>query len=285
MDARDRWAKVLSDLEAADRALMVALDARAKAVLAAAELRRAEPESYFQLPAEEAVLTRAHEQRGVFPERSIAPVMREVMSACTALVSATLVAVVAEDAALAAQAAQEIFGHAIATQTFANVEGALLAVERGEVTYAMVALETSTEGATSATLFALANGTGKIVREKTLRSDADSEEGLTSHGQTRFLVVGRESSRRTGADRTFVALSLSEDPGSLYAALQPFAERGINLTRLESRQAPGSQFERLFFVELDGHTSDRAVLTAIDEVRAKSRHLRVIGSYPRPSND
>lgn len=281
MDARDRWAKVLSDLEAADRALMVALDARAKAVVAAAELRRTEPESYFQLPAKEAVIARAHEHRGVFPERSIAPVMREVMSACTALVSATQVAVVASDGELAALAAKEIFGHAITTQAVANVEAALLAVERNEVTYAMVALETSTEGATSATLFALANGTGKIVREKTLRTDAEND----ARAQTRFLVVGRESSRRTGSDRTFVALSLSEDPGSLYAALQPFAERGINLTRLESRQAPGSQFDRLFFVELDGHTSDRAVLTAIDEVRAKSRHLRVIGSYPRPSND
>ena len=260
---------------------MVALDARAKAVVAAAELRLAEPESYLQLPAKEAVIARAHEHRGAFPERSVAPVMREVMSACTALVSATQVVVVASDGPLASHAAREIFGHAITTQTVADVEAALLAVECGEATYAMVALETSSEGATSATLFALANGTGKVIREKTLRTDAESN----TCAQTRFLVVGREGSRRTGSDRTFVALSLSEAPGSLYAALQPFAERGINLTRLESRQAPGSQFERLFFVELDGHTSDRAVLTAIDEVRAKSRHLRVIGSYPRPAGD
>ena len=258
---------------------MVALDARAKAVLASAELRRAEPESYFQLPSKEAVIARAHEHRGAFPERSIEPVMREVMSACTDLVTATQVAVVASDGALASKAAEAIFGHAITTQAVASVDAALLAVERSEVTYAMVALETSTDGATSGTLFALANGTGKIIREKTLRTDGESD------AQTRFLVVGREGARRTGSDRTFVALALSEEPGSLYAALQPFAERGINLTRLESRQAPGSQFERLFFVELDGHTSDRAVLTAIDEVRAKSRHLRVIGSYPRPSND
>jgi prephenate dehydratase len=38
----------------------------------------------------------------------------------------------------------------------------------------------------------------------------------------------------------------------------------------------------MFFVELDGHVSDRAVLTALDEVRMKSRHLKVLGSYPRP---
>ncbi len=101
----------------------------------------------------------------------------------------------------------------------------------------------------------------------------------------RFVVIGREAPRRTGHDRSVLALSLSEVPGSLYAALQPFAERGINLTRLESRRVTGGTELDLFFVELDGHVSDRAVLTAIEEVKAKSRHVRVLGSYPRPADE
>jgi chorismate mutase/prephenate dehydratase len=101
----------------------------------------------------------------------------------------------------------------------------------------------------------------------------------------RFVVLGREAPRRTGHDRSVLALSLSEVPGSLYAALQPFAERGINLTRLESRRVTGGTELDLFFVELDGHVSDRAVLTAIEEVKAKSRHVRVLGSYPRPASE
>ena len=100
---------------------------------------------------------------------------------------------------------------------------------------------------------------------------------------TRFLVLGQQQPRRTGTDRTMIVLALSEDPGSLYAALQPFAERGINLTRLESRPARSSAWHLVFFVELDGHNSDRAVLTAIDEVKARARHLKVLGSYPRPA--
>jgi chorismate mutase/prephenate dehydratase len=101
----------------------------------------------------------------------------------------------------------------------------------------------------------------------------------------RFVVLGREAPRRTGHDRSVLALSLSEAPGSLYAALQPFAERGINLTRLESRRVTGGTELELFFVELDGHVSDRPVLTAIEEVKAKSRHVRVLGSYPRPQGE
>lgn len=102
--------------------------------------------------------------------------------------------------------------------------------------------------------------------------------------QLRYVVLGNDSPRRTGRDRTMLALALGEEPGSLYAALQPFAERGINLTRLESRRVSGGLGD-LFFLELDGHVSDRPVLTAIEEVKAKSRNVRVIGSYPRPADE
>lgn len=101
--------------------------------------------------------------------------------------------------------------------------------------------------------------------------------------QARFIVLGQQQPRRSGTDRTMLVLSLSGEPGSLYAALQPFAERGINLTRLESRPARGSVWHDVFFVELDGHVSDRPVLTAIDEVKARARYLKVVGSYPRPA--
>ncbi|UJR80788.1 bifunctional chorismate mutase/prephenate dehydratase [Sandaracinus amylolyticus] len=111
-----------------------------------------------------------------------------------------------------------------------------------------------------------------------VRKHVEDDPGAT----TRFVVLGQQQPRRTGADRTMIVLALSEDPGSLYAALQPFAERGINLTRLESRPARSSAWRLVFFVELDGHGSDRAVLTAIDEVKARARHLKVLGSYPRP---
>lgn len=112
-----------------------------------------------------------------------------------------------------------------------------------------------------------------------VRANVEDDPGVT----TRCLVLGQQQPRRSGADRTMVVLALGEEPGSLYAALQPFAERGINLTRLESRPARGSAWKIVFFVELDGHVSDRPVLTAIEEVKAKARHLKVLGSFPRPA--
>lgn len=100
--------------------------------------------------------------------------------------------------------------------------------------------------------------------------------------ETRYVIIGHERPPRTGKDRTILGLAVGEDPGSLYHALQPFAERGINLTRIESRPVRGTSWRYLFILELDGHVTDRSVLTAVDEVRSVSRHLKIFGSYPRP---
>ncbi len=122
---------------------------------------------------------------------------------------------------------------------------------------------------------------GELHGLRIVRRNLENDTDLT----LRFVVLGTESPRRTGRDRTMLALMLGEEPGSLYAALQPFAERGINLTRLESRRVAGDALGELFFVELDGHVSDRPVLTAIEEVKAKSRTVRILGSYPRPTTE
>lgn len=105
--------------------------------------------------------------------------------------------------------------------------------------------------------------------------------------QTRYVILARTATKRTGSDRTLLVLALSSEPGSLYAALQPLAERGVNLTRLESRPAGDTPMaaygaRELFFLELDGHASERSVVAALDEVKTKARHVKVIGSYPKP---
>ena len=54
-------------------------------------------------------------------------------------------------------------------------------------------------------------------------------------------------------------------------------------TRIESRPSTGTQWRHVFFVEMDGHITDRAVLTAVEELRRITRYAKVLGSYPRPS--
>ncbi|MGE0789681.1 MAG: bifunctional chorismate mutase/prephenate dehydratase [Sandaracinaceae bacterium] len=99
--------------------------------------------------------------------------------------------------------------------------------------------------------------------------------------ETRFVIIGHERPRRTGRDITLLALAVGDEPGSLYHALRPFADRGINLTRIESRVARGATWRYVFFLEIDGHMTDRAIVTAVDEVQRTARHLKVLGSFPR----
>ena len=113
----------------------------------------------------------------------------------------------------------------------------------------------------------------RLVRER-VEDRADAS--------TRFFVVGHERPPRTGQDRTLLALAVHEEPGALYRALQPFADRGVNLTRIESRASKEASWRYLFILEFDGHMTDRSVLTTIEEARSGARHLKVLGSYPRP---
>jgi chorismate mutase/prephenate dehydratase len=98
---------------------------------------------------------------------------------------------------------------------------------------------------------------------------------------TRFWVLGRTPSQRTGRDRTSLVVSVKDSPGILLRVLEPLARRGVNLTRIESRPAPRRAWEYVFFLDLDGHASDEPVAAAIREIERASAGVRELGSYPR----
>ncbi len=96
----------------------------------------------------------------------------------------------------------------------------------------------------------------------------------------RFAVAGNRPVKRSGADTTCMLFSVTDEPGSLFTVLRHFAERGLNLRKLESRPLVSADWDYVFYVEVDGHQADRAVVSALDEVRRVTRYLRVLGSYP-----
>jgi prephenate dehydratase len=98
---------------------------------------------------------------------------------------------------------------------------------------------------------------------------------------TRFLAFHREDlAPRPKGEKTSLAFSVHHHPGALLDCLKRFADHEINLTRLESRPIPANPFEYVFFVDLLGGLDDEAVRSALAELRAAARHLKVIGSYP-----
>ena len=62
--------------------------------------------------------------------------------------------------------------------------------------------------------------------------------------------------------------------------LNALADRGLNMSKLESRPRSGSPWEYQFYVDFDGNTSDPAVQDALTELARRTLHVRILGCYP-----
>ncbi len=102
-----------------------------------------------------------------------------------------------------------------------------------------------------------------------------------SSNYTRFLVLSRQWTEKTGKDKTSVLFSVSHAPGALFRPLQIFFERGINLTKIESRPTKGGAWEYVFFVDFEGHASDPHVAQALDRLKEHVLFIKMLGSYPQ----
>jgi len=102
-----------------------------------------------------------------------------------------------------------------------------------------------------------------------------------SHNITRFLLIGRDESRPTGCDKTSIMFAISHVPGALYKILQPIADAGINMSKLESRPTKHENWSYFFFVDFDGHIEDNHIRQTIEQMKPYCKYLKWLGSYPR----
>jgi prephenate dehydratase len=99
---------------------------------------------------------------------------------------------------------------------------------------------------------------------------------------TRFIVVGRQLPAPTGWDKTSLVVFIeSNRPGALLQLLEIFAERDLNLTKIESRPTKAELGEYCFFLDVEGHLADERVGDALAAVKRTQRDVKVLGSYRR----
>jgi chorismate mutase/prephenate dehydratase len=79
--------------------------------------------------------------------------------------------------------------------------------------------------------------------------------------------------------------SIKDEPGALKRVLTPLSERGINLTKIESRPSRRRAWDYIFFVDMQGHMTDPPIVAALAEVRKHTTFLRVLGSYPMDTGE
>lgn len=118
----------------------------------------------------------------------------------------------------------------------------------------------------------------KMYGLELIRSDIEDHKD----NKTRFVFIGNGIGPATGNDKTSLVCFLKKDkPGSLYGILKEFAERAVNLTRLESRPAKKDLGDYVFMIDLDGHIHDKEIFDAIEVLRKDVYLVKILGSYPK----
>ena len=102
----------------------------------------------------------------------------------------------------------------------------------------------------------------------------------SDNNMTRFYVLSTEDEKATGRDKTTMIFSTENKPGSLFRALKVFAERGLNLTKIESRPSRRILGEYVFLVEIEGHRLQEPLKSALIELEHSTSFLKILGSYP-----
>jgi prephenate dehydratase len=113
-----------------------------------------------------------------------------------------------------------------------------------------------------------------------LREGVEDESGNV----TRFVWIAPEGSESAGDGPWKTSAVFSElgadHPGALVDALREFSDRGINLSRIESRPLRQGLGRYMFFIDIEGAATEPGIAEAIAELEDKADSVRILGSYP-----
>jgi chorismate mutase/prephenate dehydratase len=116
------------------------------------------------------------------------------------------------------------------------------------------------------------------VVERNIQDKADNT--------TRFFVLGKKAGGPVGSgrDMSSFAISLGDEAashsGALLKMLMPLAERGINLSKVESRPSKKRPWDYYFFIDVTGHYDDANMKAALAELKKFCPLVKWLGSYP-----
>ena len=101
----------------------------------------------------------------------------------------------------------------------------------------------------------------------------------TDNNYTRFICISKKPEIYPGAKKTSFMMTIPHEPGSLYNILSRFAALGLNMTKLESRPIPGSNFEFMFYFDIDASVYSENLKALLSELENDSEQFSYLGSY------
>ncbi|PVX26522.1 MAG: prephenate dehydratase [Candidatus Bathyarchaeum sp.] len=99
------------------------------------------------------------------------------------------------------------------------------------------------------------------------------------NNSTRFFVLDKQDASYSGADKTSIIFATKSIPGALYQILGEFAARHINLTKIESRPTKQTPWEYHFYLDFEGHRTEKQCQDALESIKDKTLFIKILGSY------
>ena len=99
------------------------------------------------------------------------------------------------------------------------------------------------------------------------------------NNSTRFFVLDKKDSPYSGEDKTSIIFATKSIPGALYKILGEFADRKINLTKIESRPTKQTPWEYHFYLDFEGHRTEQKCQEALESIKDKTIFIKILGSY------
>ncbi|MBP9779054.1 prephenate dehydratase [Candidatus Gracilibacteria bacterium] len=110
-----------------------------------------------------------------------------------------------------------------------------------------------------------------------LDTNIQDQEGNT----TRFFLVGKEglfkNEKKVG--KISLLFRLNSIPGALHKCLGVFANRDINITKIESIPVKDTPFEYMFWMDIDGQIESASIQKALEELKQFTMQIRILGDY------
>jgi len=105
------------------------------------------------------------------------------------------------------------------------------------------------------------------------------------YNYTRFLVFSPEERINHNDNKTSIIFAVVSIPGAIYRCLKEFADRNINLTRLESRPSRVKPWEYVFYMDFEKGLQEGVARDALESLRKTTTFIKVIGTYQSNSSD
>lgn len=97
---------------------------------------------------------------------------------------------------------------------------------------------------------------------------------------TRFFLIGDEDPVPGEYNKTSLVFATRNRPAALYECLGEFAERGLNLTKIESRPRRNRPWEPVFFLDFEGYWQDAPCQEVLARLLQRASFVKMLGSYP-----